>query len=244
MKKTLLQIVQSILSDMDSENVNSIADSVEALQIASIVEDTFYNIIATREIPEHRELIKLTSLSDPNFPTNFTYPTHVKQIEKVWYDVSTDNSRDYMEIRWVDPLVFIGRSDRIGDNYVTVPDRNAGTSLRIGNDRPPSFYTSFDDFNIVMDSFVQTQETNLQESKVRAYGVVYPVFSQTDSYVPDIDNTMFPYLIAEAKSTAMSLLKGGPDPKVEQAARRQRSYIQNDMFKTKQKNKWSNYGRS
>jgi hypothetical protein len=32
MKRTLLQIVQNILSDMDSEDVNSISDSVEAEQ--------------------------------------------------------------------------------------------------------------------------------------------------------------------------------------------------------------------
>ena len=40
MKTTLLQIVQSILSDMDSEEVNSISDTTEAQQIASVVEDT------------------------------------------------------------------------------------------------------------------------------------------------------------------------------------------------------------
>jgi len=34
MKTTLLEIVQSILSDMDSENVNTISDSVEAQQVA------------------------------------------------------------------------------------------------------------------------------------------------------------------------------------------------------------------
>ena len=62
-KKTLLQIVQNILSDMDSEDVNSLNDSIEAQQVASIVEDTYYNIIATRHIPEHQELIKLTALS-------------------------------------------------------------------------------------------------------------------------------------------------------------------------------------
>lgn len=57
MKTTLLQVVQSILSDMDSEAVNSISDTTEAQQIASVVEDTYYNIISAREIPEHKKLI-------------------------------------------------------------------------------------------------------------------------------------------------------------------------------------------
>ena len=50
MRNTLLEMVQSILSDMDSENVNSISDSVEAQQVASVIEDTFFNIIAAHLI--------------------------------------------------------------------------------------------------------------------------------------------------------------------------------------------------
>lgn len=243
MKKTLLEIVQSILSDMDSEEVNSISDSIEAQQIASIVEDTFYNLIATRDIPEHKELIKLTALADSDYPTHFSYPEHVKHIEKVWYDTSSDNSFQYTKVAWLDPLDFINRSDRTSSDYDTVVDHNAGTTLRIINNKDPEYYTSFDDNYVIMDSYDSSVEATLQQSKVRAYGVVYPVFSQTDSYVPDIDNTMFPYLIAESKSVCMSLFKGGPDPKIEQASRRQKSYIQNDMYKTLRSNKWSSFGR-
>ena len=61
MRNTLLQMVQSILSDMDSEAVNSISDTVEAEQVASVIQETFFNIVAARYIPEHRPLIKLTS---------------------------------------------------------------------------------------------------------------------------------------------------------------------------------------
>lgn len=51
MKRTLLQIVQNILSDMDSEDVNSISDSIEAEQIASVVRDVYLNMVSTRMIP-------------------------------------------------------------------------------------------------------------------------------------------------------------------------------------------------
>ena len=46
MKSTLLQVVQSILSDMDSEDVNTISDTIEAQQVASVVEDTYFNIMS------------------------------------------------------------------------------------------------------------------------------------------------------------------------------------------------------
>lgn len=241
MKMTLLEIVQSILSDMDSEDVNSIGDTVEATQVASIVKDTYNNLIATRNIPEHYELLKLTAASDSNFPTHFQYPTDLKDLDCVWYE---DKDGNYTEVEWLDPLVFLKKTDGISSNYVTVNDKNGGTKLRISNNKHPTFYTSFDDSWIIFNSYESTEDSTLQESKVRAYGTKYPTFSLTDNFTPDIDNTMFPYLLAESKAVSMSLLKGGADPKIEQAARRQKSYVQNDMYKTKRYNNWSNYGRN
>lgn len=242
-KKTLLEIVQNILSDLDSEEVNSISNTIEATQVAKVVEDTFYNLVATREIPEHHSLIKLTALSDSNYPTHFTYPANVKSISDVWYDKSDDDSFAYGKVECIDNETFLSRIDGRSDSYVLVNDKVAGTKLRIGNDKMPSFYTSFDDEYIVMDSYDATVDSTLQNSKIRAMGYTVPVFQQDDDYVPDIDEVLFPYLINEAKSVCFSLFKGGVDPKIDQAARRQKSYVQNDMYKTKQANKRPHYGR-
>lgn len=71
----------------------------------------------------------------------------------------------------------------------------------------------------------------------------YPFDMHTDGFVPDLDANLFPYFLAEAKSTAFSLLHGGPDPKVEQAARRQKYHLQNDKHNTVTTRKLSKYGR-
>lgn len=241
-KKDLLTIVQSILSDMDSENVNTLSDSVEAQQVASIVEDTFYNMIATSQIPEHDELLKLTALSDSDYPTHFSYPANLKNVSCIWYQ---NNDGDYYKVKYEEPLDFISRVDGRQDTYQTVLDKNGGTSLRITTDTIPTYYTTFDDEYIVMDSFDNTVDSTLQASKVRAYGSVFPVFSRTDSYIPDIDANYFPYLIAESKSVCMSLLKSGSDPKIEQAARRQRTNMRNNKkhLPDSYKSKRVNYGR-
>jgi hypothetical protein len=94
-----------------------------------------------------------------------------------------------------------------------------------------------------MDSYDSAVESTLQESKTRAYGTVYPNFLIQDNFEPDLDDTMLPYLLAEAKSTCFSLFKSGADPKIEQAARRLKSFVQNDMYKTKKPNKRPHYGR-
>ncbi len=243
MKRTLLEIVQSILNDMDSEAVNSISDTVEAEQVASVVEDTYYNIIAAREIPEHKQLLQVTSLSDSARPTHFYYPANVKEIETLQYNVGTTGA-NWSNITFVEPLDFLNRMDEQASGVVVSTDVAGGTPLYIRNDRMPSYYTSFDDYHIVMDAYDATVESTLQQSKTRAYGTVYPTFSQTDNFEPDLDDTMLPLLLAEAKSTCFSLFKSGSDPKIEQAARRLKSYTQNDMYRTKRANKRPHYGRN
>jgi hypothetical protein len=249
-KKTLLQIVQDILSDMDSEPVNSLSDTLEAEQIATIVEHTFYDMVTMRLVPEHEGLIKLTPASDSLFPTHMRYPDNVTKIERVWYDKSTDlntqATREYREIYWKDPMDFIRILDRNSGkaNVVTVNDKSAATALYVKSDKHPDYYTSFDDEWIVFDSYLSTSDDTLQASKVRAYGKTYPVFDRHDgASIPDLDGELFQYLIHESKSRAFDALKGGSTPKVEQSARRAKVYVQNDKYRTERANRWSTYGR-
>ena len=243
MKRTLLEMVQSILSDMDSEDVNAISDTLEAQQVASVIEDTYYNILSARDIPEHQQLLKLTSLSDSTRPTHFSYPTNVKQIEQLSYNTATTGTQ-YASVNYVHPLEFLERMDDTSSSSVKVPDKVGNTDIFVNNNEHPTYYTSFDDTHIVMNSYKSSLESTLQADKTRAYGTVYPTFTISDSFEPDLDDNMLPYLLAEAKSTCFSLFKAGSDPKVEQQARRLKSYVQNDMHKTKQANKRPYYGRS
>ncbi len=47
-KMTLLEVVQEILSDMNSDNVNSINDTIEAQQVVQIAKRTYFNRWARR----------------------------------------------------------------------------------------------------------------------------------------------------------------------------------------------------
>ena len=241
MKTTLLQIVQSILSDMDSEDVNSISDTIEAQQIASVIEDTYYNIIAARDLPEHNKLMTLTAMSDSNKPTHFKYPSDTKHIERVEYNVGSISNKDFREIEFVDPVYFL---DNMNEDGLLVETYDGNLDIFVGQNEPPRYYTSFDDEYVIMNSYDSSVEATLQSDKVRAFGSTYPAFSQVDSFEPDIDNTLMPYLLAEAKSTCFSLFKGGSDPKIEQAARRLKSYVQNDQHKSRKLNIRNNYGRN
>lgn len=248
MKMNLLEMVQNILSDMDSEEINSISDSNEAGQIASVVENTYFAMIATRDIPEHSQIIKLTSFSSSVRPTHFSFPSRVKNIEFLDYNVTkVVGGVDYQRLIYLEPDEFFALSDgrdSLASNILQVDDVQADSILLIRNDVMPSYYTSFDDENVVLDSYMATVDATLTSAKTRAYGIKYPTFDAfTDSFTPDLDDVMFPYLLAEAKSTAMSLFKTGSDPKIEQTARRQKVYVQNDLHRLNVGRPKNNYGR-
>src|SRR6266481_2443007 len=68
MKRTLLDYTQSILSSLNSAEVNSIGDTPESLQVAEILRTTYYNILGRAELPEHDKLFQLTSSTDATKP--------------------------------------------------------------------------------------------------------------------------------------------------------------------------------
>jgi hypothetical protein len=248
MKMTLLQMVQNILSDMDSEEINSITDSNEAGQVATVIENAYFAMLSTRVIPELSQIIKLTSFSSSARPTHFSFPSRVKNIEFLDYNsTKVVGGVDYRRLTYLEPDEFFALSDSrdsLASNIKKVGDVQADSTLLIRTDVMPSYYTSFDDENVVLDSYMSTVDSTLTSAKTRAYGIKYPTFdSFSDTFTPDIDEVMFPYLLAEAKSTAMSLFKSGSDPKIEQAARRQKVYVQNDLYKIKKERPRNTYGR-
>lgn len=243
MKKSLLELVKQILSDADSQDVNSISETEEALQAANVVKHVYEDMIANRTIPEHKSIVKLVSLSDLDFPTHFRLGDNVHKLEKLWYDTSEDNSFKYTEICWKDNEEFLFLCDTRQGDYTLVEDRVAGTKIRVANDSQPKYYTSFDDEHIIMDGYRSDIESTLLGSKTRGIATTFPEFVVTDDYVPDIDENMFPYLLREATSMFFDVYKGAISVKIEQAAKRHKNYSQNDKMRIGRKDKLRDYGR-
>lgn len=247
-QKTLIDIVQEILYDLDSDNVNSINDTDEATQVARIVQNTYYDLIANRRIPELEELTKLDSLGDNTRPTYLVLPSDVSLMTRLEYDVSDD--ADIISFRKLDfkPtdefLDWITVKNSEDTNTDSMLDINGNTTLIIRNNRMPTCFTSFDDKHIVCDSYDSSVESTLQSSRTRALVKKIPTFDLDDDYTPDLDATHFRFLVNEAKSTAMAILHKTVNPKIEQSARRQRVFSQNDKHRIKQQNYRVGYGRN
>tara|TARA_B110000503_G_C7084765_1_gene386776 strand:+ start:312 stop:1052 length:741 start_codon:yes stop_codon:yes gene_type:complete len=243
-KMNMLDMVNNILSDMDSELVTSLDDTLESEQVASIIENVYYDMITTRNWPEHQTVVNLTSLADNAKPTTFLIPDSVSKIKHVWYREALGDSYDHNEIMWVDPADFIARTDRNTDtaNYTSVV--YGGGTLKIANNRYPRYFTTFDDEYIIFDSFDNTEGSTLITGRIRVLASVAPSFTRTDpTFTPDLDAEAFPYFLAESKNQVFSLLKGGVDATIALTARRHKSYIQNDKHKYNPTRRISKYGR-
>lgn len=246
-KMTLLEIVQDVLNDMDSDEVNGIADTVEATQIANICRSVYYDVITTVDLPEHSELVTVTGLSNSLYP-NWMDANSVTEIKELRYNVSeTTGELEYKVIDYILPDEFVQRistRDTTASEVIIVNDPVSGIGLPIVNNKMPDYYTSFDDRYLCFDSYDVSVEATLQTSKTLVLGIKLPSFTMSNGATPDMDDTIFPYYLAEVKSRALSLLKGGADPKVEQFARKHRYFQRNNRSKTPEVRVLNDYGRN
>lgn len=92
MRRTLLDLTQSILSSLNSDEVNSISDTPESLQVANIIKETYLNVIYRVNFPELNQLIQLDPSLDPTQPTVMYVPANVGTLE--WIKYFNSNTRN------------------------------------------------------------------------------------------------------------------------------------------------------
>lgn len=246
-KKTLLELTQNILAAMKSDEVNSITDTPEAIDVAGYIRETYDDLVTNKVIPSHKKLFTLTALGDVNKPTYMTVPTDVDKIDYIKYNVvnSGDTALDYKEIKYLTPEDFLGiiLSRNSDDSNIQVVTDDSGVKLPIINDQDPTYYTSFDDNTLVFDAFDSVVDATLQASKTLCYGVKIPTWTHQDSFVPDMPSDMFPKLLAEAKSVAFINHKQTPNAKEEQKSKRQSVRLQKEKWRVGYDRTSRNYGR-
>jgi len=247
-KMTLLEMTQDILSDMDSDEVNSINDSIESLQVAQIIKTTYYNIIDGRDYDFLYELFQLDASGTSSRPTHMKLPENIIDLKYIKYNCKTltDTKDKYLKIKYLMPEDFMEVVDSrdSSKSNVTVVTDPTGISINIMNDKAPEYFTSFDDENLVFDSYDSEVDTTLQNNKTQCHGKRSVAFTLLDSFTPDLPVQMFSYLLAEAKSTAFVTLKQMPNAKAEQISNSQKRRMSQDAWRVKNGIHYPNYGRS
>lgn len=249
-KMTLLEMVQNIASALDTDEISSITDTTESLQIAEVIKETFYEQFNNIFVPELRGLIKLSDVNDITRPNYLKIPSNLSKLDWIKYK-DFRNANKFTEVDYIDPEDFLDRQLQYsvsGSNLFLTTDPS-GVTYYVRNDGRPRYYTMFDDEYIVFDSYDVTHEAIMQSSNTIAFGQKANQFLLEDNYIPPLDANLFPLLLAESKAVCFVNLKQISSAKEEQRARRQRIRMQNDQFHSRQAqrdywNRGPNYARN
>lgn len=214
MKYTLLELTQAVLSSMDSDEINSINDTVESLQVVDIIKSVYYDIVYRANLPEHYTIVSLESSQDNAKPVLMYLPSTVTKVEWVKYDkrletIDPVNMEDVELLSLEDFLNFTYRLNPDDDNIESFTHTLNGTDFTFyyQTDTAPSFYTTFDDSTLVFNSLDTSLDTTLQKSKSMCLARLIPTFTKGDSFTPDLDAEQFTLLLNEAKSLAWAELR-------------------------------------
>jgi len=226
-KMTLLEMTQNILSAMNSDEVNSITDTVESQQVADEIKNTYMELYSNRDIPELEGLITLDWTGDTTRPNSLQLPSETTRIKWLKYLDYRLSNPTYKTLKYLHPEEFLQRVVELGtsdfSSYLTVPLLSGSpNNYTILANKAPDYYTIFDrDSVIITDSVDLTFETHLTGANSLAWGIQDVSFELSDSFIPPIPAQLFAHLLAEAKSACFINIKEVANSKEEQRARRQ-----------------------
>lgn len=234
-------MVQIILSAMDSDEVNSINDTVESYQVALLLRSCFYDMATDLQLPEHEGLFQLTASGDSAKPNIMTVPTTVCRLHAINYDTrdSGDTFANWKEMSFVPLDEFIsqqnalrGQEDVATIQEVSVTSNGQSHKILCYSDRAPTSYTSFDDTTLVFDAYNSSIDSTLQSNKTQCSGSTYPIFSLSDTYTPALDPTQFAYFLNKAKVRAFFEIKQQENAEAAAEARKQKIGLQTRKRRT------------
>lgn len=232
MKFTLLEMVQEILASMDSEEVNSISDTVESNQVALLIRSVYYDLAIDLGLPEHETIFELNASGSTTRPVLMTAPDNVAVIREIRYNKQEDGdtTADYVPLTFKPLDEFLTQQNGLREDddatQMTFTVNSESFETMYKSDVHPTCYTTPDDYTFLFDSYQSDVDTTLQKSKTMVFGVVYPTFTLSDNFTPDLDVTQFSLLKNRAKVRAFAELKQTDNKEASGEARRQKIIVQ------------------
>jgi len=238
--KTILQHVNSILSEMDSRQVVSIGDTDESSEVRDILESVFYEMQAVRPYRKARRYLGLNTyggsqeigskiIYDLNKAAG-TYNGQIVELDVVTVPVYkqelplTEVSRK--DLRYMFPEDFIAhtnqRNPTSSTTEIITPDVDIVTSLLIYNNKQPEYYTSFDDRYIVFDSYdadILPDGINQDSVQLRAEVEIDFPTDETDE-LTQLPRDVIQLLVLKAKQRSFIAMKNMDNSAIAREIRR------------------------
>jgi hypothetical protein len=143
-------MTQAILSALGSDQVNTIGETAESVQVAECLRQTYFNMLGRYDLPEHNELAQLVETNAAT-PTLMTVPLNCSRIEGNvrYFDTNPADSSDTGELFEHDL-----NTDLVsGTNWMGTVFLNAPTAMSTG---PRTVTFIFDAASTVVPAIGQT----------------------------------------------------------------------------------------
>lgn len=244
MRYTLLEMVKRVLASMDSDDVSSITDTAESVQVGLLIEGCFFDLVTEIGIPPHGDFFQLTESGSSSQPTLMTVPTEVIQYDWIKYNKqdAADTYANWTEIDYMPLDRFLehvnswrSETSNVGNQSVTVTSTDGTYTIDFmyRTDKHPDYYTSYDDSTVIFDSYDVSIDTSyLLKAKTQCWGRLVPSFTQADAFVPELNPDQFSLLLNMAKKRAWEELKQMTNQDAAQHARRNMIRQRNTKRKT------------
>lgn len=247
MSRTLNYTVQRVCEKLDLDAVDSINDSQDAILIAREAEDTFFDLVSRNEWPERHDLLEIESMSDTNLPTGLRLPPNVLNISSLRYDITNpfvELPEEIKNLEQLSPEDFLDLMySRNSDDASVYSAMYKDIPLYLINDQAPTYYTTFDNKIIVLDSWVSTVETTVQGFKTIARGASVPTWLHEDSFVIPIDAVTYPLYLSELTAACSVYLNGAQSLEDERRRRSGMSRMRRKAFRTDNSIQKNEFGR-
>lgn len=241
MAMNLQEMAERVAEFVNASRINSITDSDEAMKIATIIKETYEEMVLSNEIQTALELFELQSASTQYAKTCLLLPEQALTIDIVKYK---NKDGKFITPIYLEPMEFIEHSldlDVTRPEVETVTDKESGTIYNIRTNKDPSHYTIMSGKYLVFDSFNGDVESSLQGRNSLVYGHTLPRFELKDDFVPDLQEQQFPALLSKSKMAADMELRGNFNQLEQDKARKLTINISNDSKSaTRGNTRWNN----
>ena len=245
-KITMLGFVQQIAEAIESDEIDTLDETLEASAIMTILEQTYSEVLDRRDWEfirdrvvqlDERDAADVLQINQLRIPPNVTAIQCLRYLSK---------EGKYTDLTYMQPCDFIahlhGRNQ--SDDTITTVINDDGVPMFIHNHIAPTRYTSFDEESIAFDAFETVRGVGNQIADTVIVGNVKPVpdFTNPAAFLP-IPERMFSLILNEAIATANYRLRQTQDPRSERLARRQNIKMRELEPKTQRDNQEVHYGR-
>lgn len=248
-KRTILQLVQQLGEAIGSDEIDTLNETIEASEIATILEQTVTEVISRKRwefIKDRVRQLQLRSAGSTQLNT-LAIPIDVTRVNCLRYrDTNNTDVTTFIDLQYMQPCDFIDfvQARNSSDANITAIANDDGVLINVLTDNAPTRWTSFDEENITFDAYDASVGTgNLIADSVIIADIV-PVIDYTD---PDatlkVPERMETLIYNEALSTCAIRLRQTVDPKAERVARRQHVSLRENEHITNKDTQERTYGR-